>query len=342
MNRARPIVLISLGLANACVAQPVPDYGLEWRTIGSLGNAPASPDDFVFLGPDFGGPGPIGRVDHEYRLARTELTVAQYLEFVQAYSVLRPSAAFEPGFYGSNIYRTSDDPANFGWQFIPDSEFAPADMSWLYAARYCNWLTNSKANELWAFESGAYDTSTFVRGPDGIWSGQGTHSVGALFWVPSLDEWTKGFHYDPDKLAPGEGGYWLYPHGSDTAPVGGFPWTPGAETAAGNYPGGEGFRIFPVGSYPTTQSPWGLLDGSGGESEWLEWDAPTAWLVRTRGSESNLRHPQLADRLDNTGGDWPDIAGNGLRLASIAPAPGTAFLAFYVIGWVGTRKDRLK
>ena len=64
--------------------QPPPDYGFEWRTIGAVGNAAASPTDFPGLAQ--GGWGPIGRVDHTFRMARTEVTVGQYLEFVNAYA----------------------------------------------------------------------------------------------------------------------------------------------------------------------------------------------------------------------------------------------------------------
>lgn len=336
----RPTLILALAVTVPVLAQPVPDYGLEWRTIGAVGNADASPDDFVFLGAKLGGPGPIGRVDYEYRLARTELTVSQYFEFVQTYSVLRPSAAFEQGFYGSNIYRTSDDPANFGWQFFSDAEFAPADMSWLYAARYSNWLTNGKVNELWAFENGAYDMSTFVRGPDGVWTGQGSRSPGALFWIPSVDEWTKGMHYDPDRFGPGQGGYWLYPHGKDELPIGGPPGTPGAETAAGEYPGGGGFRIYPVGSYPDTQSPWGLLDGSGGATEWNESASDVFQSIYKRGSQSSTRHHQLADRLDGMVGWNIDIAHPGLRLASVIPAPASVLLLIGVGFAHVLRKER--
>src|SRR5262245_20060463 len=262
----------------------------------------------------WGGWGPIGRVDHELRMTRTELTTNQWLEFVDAYTRVNPAAAFDVALYGSHIFRTSNDPAHFGWTISADAQQAPADMGWYYAARYCNWLCNGKANTLAAFENGAYDASTFPT--DGTFGGQLLHTTGAQFWIPTLDEWTKAMHWDPNKYGPGIGGYWLYPHSKDVPPIGGLPGTPGAETGAGTYDGG-GFRIYPVGSYPNAQSPWGLLDGSGGVREWLE-NARDYDVRATRGSWN----PESTswDRLDLINGTHFDIAFAGLRIASAVPA----------------------
>lgn len=321
-------------LTPAALAQtPPPDYGFEWRTIGAPGNPHASPDEFEFLAPR--GPGPIGGVNYEFRMMRTELTVSRFIEFATEYSRLRPEVNNDPGLWGSHLIPPMD---GYGWRYFDGAADAPADMAWLYAARYANWLHNNKVNELWAFETGAYDMSTFVRGSDGIWTGQAAHLPGARYWLPSLDEWTKGMHYDPNKFGPGQGGYWLYPHTGDEMPVGGFPGTPGAQTGAGEYPGGEGYRVFPVGSYPDTQSPWGLLDGSGGVREWNETRSESFGALPMRGSHMNNRHHFLDDRLDWVSYSWPNVANAGIRLASVVPAPGS--LLVLVMCAVGVRHTR--
>lgn len=330
------VAVFAAGLCAWCgsaLAQGVPDYGFEWRTIGAVGNAPASPDDYIFLGPEWDNWGPIGDVAYEYRMARTEVTVSQYLEFVQAYAAANPAVPNSIGFTGTNIYRNSQG------QYVAfgDALHVASDMGWLYAARYCNWLHNGKAMNIEAFENGAYDTSTFVQSPDGTWSGQSVHHPDAMFWIPTLDEWTKGMHYDPHKNGENQPGYWLYPTMSDEPPIGGLPGTPGAQTGAGEYPGGETFRLFPVGSYPDTQSPWGLLDGSGGEREYVA-TGITLDVGFTRGTANTAVPPFLRDRLDILGGLGPLFPSGGLRLAGVVPAPSSLCFVLTGVLIVGSRR----
>ena len=42
-------------------------------------------------------------------------------------------------------------------------------------------------------------------------------------WIPTQDEWMKAAHYDPNRYGAGQGGWWLYSHRSDVAPVPGVP-----------------------------------------------------------------------------------------------------------------------
>ncbi|MEL6796343.1 MAG: SUMF1/EgtB/PvdO family nonheme iron enzyme [Planctomycetota bacterium] len=169
-----------------------------------------------------------------------------------------------------------------------------AGITWWSAAAYCNWLHNGKALTPEAFTSGAYDLSTFGFDPaQGIYTDQTTRSPGARYWIPSLDEWMKAAHYDPNRYGPGEGGWWEYSNSSDTAPVTGLPGV-GETNAYLVQDIGLSAWDMAVGSYPNTQSPWGLLDVSGGASEWTE-----EWLFDER-----------TDRL----GDGAGIGdGNGVR-----------------------------
>jgi hypothetical protein len=325
--------IASVGIGGQALAQGTPpDYGLTWRTVGDPGNPAAQPADYYWL-QVFGGH-PVGQENYTYRLTQTEVTNTQWIEFVDAYAHVNPSVINDPSFYGRDVYRASDDPAHYGWFTAPGAENAAAQMGWLYAARFCNWLSNGKVDQLWAFETGAYDMTTFHRLPSGIWEGQTTHAPNASFWIPSWDEWDKGMHWDPNKFGPGQGGYWLYPTSSDQAPVGGLPGTPGAQTSAGRYPGVPWY--VPVGSYPTVQSPWGLLDGSGGAMEYLEgWDG----LVRTRGTDVGAPS-YTPDRLDYLITTAPDETIGGLRLASAVPAPGSYLLVSGLLVAVDRARDR--
>ena len=309
---------LSLATSIAC-AQPAPDYGFEWRTIGAPGNAPALPSQFPFLAE------PNGQVNYEFRLTRTEVTNTQWLEFVDVYSRLHPEPIVinDIAFSGPHNYYTTNNPDNFGWFTEPGGENDPVRMSWFYAARFCNWLHNGKVNQAWAFESGAYTMSGYQQLPDGSWTGQWTRSPGAIFWIPSVDEWCKGMYYDPNKNGPGQAGYWLYPNSSDTVPIGGPPGMPGVQTSAGDWsapwPG-----FVPVGSYPQSQSPWGLLDGSGGVSEYIE-SPHYRWAAHGSGVRDRFYH--LYDRLDNLSAVAPWAPNGGLRIASVVPTPGSVSIS---------------
>ncbi|KAA0214335.1 MAG: hypothetical protein EDM82_10555 [Cyanobacteria bacterium CYA] len=261
----------------------------------------------------------MGRVDYRYRMARTEVTVGQWLQFVNAYAPYYDGPTNWSEFtstwivfdHGTGQYRALDGTENYA-----------ANMGWRYAARYCNWLQNGQSLDQGAFESGAYDTSTFGQNPDGSFTDQLNHNADALFWIPTLDEWTKAMHWDPAKN-DAEGGYWRYPNSSDTASV---PGPPGiGETNAGTN------KNVDTGSYPGVMSPWGLLDGSGGEMEWLE-DAELNSHIRYLRGSSTILPPDYFDAIDWVGGGPPWQATGGLRLAASVPTPAPGA----VLGLTGT------
>lgn len=327
------IALTAITWTDTAGAQP-----LDFVTVGAPGNADASVQQFESL--DFFGWGPVGGVNYEYRLTRTEVTNAQYLEFVEAYSPFYagpfPSVVQDWGLLGFDLYSATNDPASPQWYVGAGAENFAADMSWINAARFCNWLHNGKVQAAWAFESGAYDTSTFVYQGNGVWTGQNVRSPGARFWIPNLDEWVKGMYYDPDKFGSGIGGYNLYPTGSDVAPLAGLPGTPGAQTSVDLAP-----DRFAVGSYPTAASPWGLLDGSGSKREMIEWDQ-LARLDGLRAGTSNASIlPDVFDQLGYSfvAGGNASVPTGGLRMATVVPSP-TALMCFGASGLVLLRRKR--
>lgn len=296
----------------------VPDYGFDWVTIGAPGNRDTIPSEVPSL-PDRR----VGGVAYEYRLTRTEVTVGQWFEFAQAYVRWNPEAADNSELTGRFIGVSFD-----GTLFTaPALLNVPNVQSWRMAARFCNWLHNGKADNPAAFQNGAYDTSTFTQNPDGTQNDQRDHSPGALFWIPTHDEWVKGAFYDPNRYGQGQGGYWRYPNSSATIPTSGLP-EDGGETNAGigvprdRYP-------MPVGSYPGVRSPWGLLDISGGEHEWTESIGGSS-LSRDRtflGSNYGQLIYFLIDRPDDAATSAADPRFlQGLRLASAVPAPSSVVL----------------
>lgn len=296
------------------------DYDFSWATIGAPGNRATRPDETPW------DPGlPLGAVGYEYRLSRTELTVRQQLEFLNAAWRHYPGDPRGTEFTGFWIRPTNNTPGQDpGYVILPGAENRPAEMSWFTAARYCNWLHSGKASSPQAIETGVYDMASYTRNPDGTWNGQDARSPDARFWIPSLDEWVKGMYYDPDKLGPGQEGYWHYPHASDSPPAPGWPWE-GGQTSAG-IPYDIDGPWLDVGMYPHAQSPWGLLDGSGSEVEWLEdWTADRRDRL-AKGSAQFTGPIEALDPLDRYTARSPHNGGFGLRLASAVPTPGSGCL----------------
>jgi len=301
------------------MAPPGPDDdGFEWAVVGDPGNRPVTEAEAPFFWPPYGGDEPllVGSVAYPYRISVLEVANEQWLEFVNAY------APYNEGFYASFAYTgfyIYYDSQSGVYRMDPGTERWPAEMSWRYAARYCNWLHNDKAPEREAFESGVYDTSTFGEAPDGSFTDQATRSPGARYWIPSLDEWIKAVHWDPDKPVDGQaetGGYWLYPYGSDNPPT---PGPPGDGDTSAGYDDDFGF-FWDVGSYPHARTPWGLLDASGGVREKLEFlsgsAGPTARGIN--GTDHGSGDPASftsRDRLDRISGGFVTSANSGLRLA---------------------------
>jgi Sulfatase-modifying factor enzyme 1 len=326
------LVLALASFTPEAAGQTLPNYGFEWATITKPGNRNANAAEAPGFHPPISNPAvTVGRVDYVYRMATTEVTVGNWLEFVKAYYPFHPNqlnGRIQGAFTGGWIFarnRNLNKPPEFYLE--PGSDNYATDMSWRYAARYANWLHNGKVNEKWAFENGAYDTSTFTDNPDGTFNDQIKHSPDAKFWIPTMNEWIKANHYDPDRYGPGEEGYWTYNSSSNVELIGGPPGSPGAQTDAGRW--GDPFTWFPVGSYPDVQSPWGLLGGSGTVLELTETLGDTSNGPRDRVILGSARRTSLVwDRIDTARFGHPGNRQGGLRIASVVPSPA----AFALLG----------
>jgi hypothetical protein len=224
-------------------------------------------------------------------------------------------------------------------------------MGWRWAARYTNWLHNDKALSLDAFQSGAYDASTFGTeiGEYGFteYTDQSTRSDGARFWIPSEDEWVKAAYYDPNRFGEGQGGYWRYPGMSDDPLITAPPDLGGETNAGGFWYGGEnsGELPFDVGQFPNAASYYGVLDISGGEGEFTEtWSNDDNRARRALGSDYFLEAkliPEFDDIepwvLDSVPPTTPFF---GFRLAMAIPSPGLITLAPVMLGHFFQRRSR--
>ncbi len=352
-------LLIGAGQASADID---PSSGIDFVTFGAPGNAP-----WVGVGFNNG----LGAVGYEYRMGRLEVTTAQWAEFMNA-ALDRPSTdriphVFAPTQWGAAA-TTPHNPGARRYAVPAGRELFPAGgIDWRTGAIYCNWLHNGKSLDRAAFLSGAYDVGTFgYIGDGGGFTDQLTRSPGARYWIPSLSEWMKAAHYDPAKVnSDGSvGGWWTYSNSSDAPFVYGPPGVrsrtsglpgpdpsgPFATANAGwddlDFPGFNPFAI-PLGSYPTVQSPWGLLDVAGGTREWAEgvfqlegepvprdrWLEGTGWFFGTNGSPDTVG-------VRGASGFPTDFSFQfGFRIASI-PAPGPCSLVVGAVLLLRARRPR--
>jgi formylglycine-generating enzyme required for sulfatase activity len=325
-------VLLSAIVVAPAAAQAPPSYDFDFATITATSNpAWGKPDPWNWVSGR-------GSVPYEYRIARVEVTTAQWMEFVNTYSVRGGSWTFfaEPTFWGADIDWSYSGPGRrYTLLNSPNAGMMPVGgITWREAAMFCNWLHNDKGTSLSAIENGAYDTTTFGSGGGLVFTDQHTRHPGAKYWIPSLDEWIKAAHYDPNRHGLGQGGWWEYSYRSDSPPTPGLPGQ--GQTTAGLM--APSLWEVPLGAYPEMQSPWGLFDTSGGTSEWTE-DViipthPTTRLVKGAGFDVLNPHGMEAiwgyDRIP----PWAAGSTTGLRIASAVPPPSS--FAIVLLSGLGT------
>lgn len=343
-------VVLGLGLcwlvgAPNAVAQVDPASGIDFVTVRAPGNAPWPGGGT----PDTNGNRGRGRVDYDYRIGKYEVTTAQWVDFFNAafdrpttdrIPFLRP-----PTFWGAST-DTPTTPGGQRWKATPGTEMLPVgNISWRMAAIYCNWLTNGKSLQRGAFLTGAYEVSTF--GYAGIsFTDQRVRSTGATYFLPTVDEWIKAAHYDPNKFGQDQGGWWLYPHKSDSPIIPGPPPSQGGTGQSNSGDGIPNWLSIPLGAYTNVVSPWGLYDASGGSREWLE-----TYIEDPFGSGLNARLLDGTSRFSgNTNGDsvWssasegPDVElfSYGFRIAAVVPTPATGTMIALAMGAFSRQRTR--
>lgn len=239
---------------------------METVNVGDAGN-PADPDTG------------FGAVDYDYAIGAFEVTVGQYVTFLNnVASVPTTAAASElwveemaapygyvsPGLIARAGLGTADDP--YVYSEIQDpalGEDSPRrgilNISWFSAARFANWLHNGGTTDS-STETGAYTLN-------GATSGVMPRNPDATWWVPSGDEWYKAAFYDPTKQ--GDVKYWTYPTRTDDLTIAEAP--PGGTNSA-NYDGAmpEGRKITPTGAYVDSRSHYGTYDQAGLLWEWTD------------------------------------------------------------------------
>ncbi|HUT34937.1 MAG TPA: SUMF1/EgtB/PvdO family nonheme iron enzyme [Planctomycetota bacterium] len=245
-------LIFFLMLALCAAAQAVT---IDWVTVG---DAPNAPDDTGY-----------GAVAYEYRIGRYEITNAQYREFLtNKAAVGDPNGLYNTdmaGAYGG-ISRSGSGTGGAPWVYAAKGGDAnwnsrPVNyVSFWDIARFANWMNNGQGGG--DTETGAYtgigNQATFARQP------------GALFFIPTEDEWYKAAYYDPNKGVPG---YWTYPTMSDSAPSNDLIDPDPGNNATyynGDYTIGSPYWMTLVGAHENSESAYGTFDQGGNLWEWNE------------------------------------------------------------------------
>lgn len=333
------IASLGVGPAKTAEAGTFVRSGIEFCEVRAPGNRAPTEAEMPNL-PGLRRPGSVG---YEYAIAKTELTAGEYLGFLQAYAKFYPVNPFDGGVTGDYIFG-ENTPSGLRLDLVnPVVARRPTSMSWRMAATYCNWLHNDRAMTREAFESGAYDTRTFGKDSNGRFTDQIVRSPGARFWIPNHDEWIKATFFDPNRYGMDAAGYWPFAGSSDAPLRAGDPLL-GGQTNAGDAPPGQ-WKQLDVGSYPNFSSPWGLLDTSGGTSEWLDGSIQansTGLGVDFAGSKwTNIDlQAQYYDSLGVFSSGFPMFDSAGLRIATVIPMPATSVcLAFGLCAF--SRRNRI-
>lgn len=232
---------------------------------------------------DAGNPADIetgyGAVGDQYAIGKYEVTVSQYVIFLNAVATVTDKDAIRDlwnrdmrntkpyvsstglidrtglGTVAQPYVYTEKVDASLG---VNSGKRAILNISWFSAARFMNWLHNG-ATASASTETGAYTlnyatSGVFTKNPDARW------------WIPSEDEWYKAAYYDPTKS--GSNKYWKYPTRSDAVPTSEAP-VGGSNSANYDSPSSlENNRITPVGAYTASVSYYGTYDQAGSMWEW--------------------------------------------------------------------------
>lgn len=206
--------------------------------------------------PDTTPNGPFGAVGYVYDIATTEVTNAQYTEFLNAVAFDDANSLYSTGMAGSfgGINRSGFIGA-FTYSTIPGRENHPVNfVSFWDAARFANWLHNGQpfgTQTASTTEDGAYTLT-----PTGITNNTVTRNGSWQWAVASAHEWYKAAYHQPAIQGGDIDNYWLYPTSSNTAPTGG---------QANSVPAGIG-NTTAVASYAANF--YGTYDMAGNVYEW--------------------------------------------------------------------------
>jgi formylglycine-generating enzyme required for sulfatase activity len=295
--------------------------------------------DTVLIGnpnnsPDVQPQGLFGMVTTTYRIGVTEVTNAQYVDFLNAVADADPYGLYDSfmGFTTKGGITRSGSSGGYTYavkspavgQGPGGADYTYGDkpvvyVTWYDAVRFANWLHNGQGSG--STETGAY---TLLGGtPTPSNADSITRGSGAKWFLPTENEWYKAAYYDGTS-----GVYYDFPTGSDTAPNNNLPsadtgnsanFVVGLDTTTGNLD----YPHTAAGAYTLSESPYGTFDQAGNVWEWNQ-TLISAGVRGRRGGAWSTDATTLA--ASNQGSYSASLATDniGFRVASIPDPAGLA------------------
>ena len=310
--------VLALGLA-----APVAAVTIDWVTVGNPGNAC-----------DVQSQGCFGAVARDYRIARTEVTNAQYAEFLNAVAATDTNALYNPSMGEQSVGGIDrfGSPGSFSYSAKTGRENVPVNfVSFWDALRFTNWLHNDQlggAQDATTTEDGAYT----ITAP-GVSNNSIVRNPGARIFLPSEDEWYKAAYHDALGLQAID--YFNYPAGFDAQTLctvpGVVPNTANCNNAVRD--------LTAVGGYAGAASPYGTFDQGGNVWELNETIlGPSARGLR--GGAFDRVAATLSASVQNGLVPSSEHGNVGFRVAAV-PEPGTGLLVMIgMLGIAGWRRTR--
>ena len=274
--------------ALCCCAPALAQVTFDFRPVGFAGNAPDPETGF-------------GSVGYAYEISSAEVTNAQYVQFLNAKAQSDPFGLYTPlmnAFFDGGIERSGVD-GSYTYSLVAGREQQSVRaVNFFNAMRFTNWLANGQgAGDT---ETGAYTIA------DGL---SETRTDGALYYLPTEDEWYKAAYFHPADQGGDADDYWRYGYGANDTP------TPLVDANVFNPGGGPN----EAGDYDANF--FGLFDVTGNLREWTEG-------FNTLGSTRIVRGGSHAQVVTIGAATFRDVAplgfqgDAGFRVVRVIPGPG--------------------
>lgn len=200
-----------------------------------------------------------GSVDASFDIGRFEVTVDEYVEFLNAVAADDPNGLYSAAMTTAGLLDRSGEAGSYVYSASAANRDLPiVYVSFWDAARYANWLHNGMPS---GPQSGATtEAGAYTLTPQRIANNSVTRSPGARYVIPNRDEWFKAAYYDADSAS-----YWAFPTDPLVAP------DSAARSLVANFATLESESVpSPIGSHFASASPNGTYDQSGNVAEWAE------------------------------------------------------------------------